>query len=125
MAFGVCTKIGIIRHFFVANTYGCIHLTLYFGLFQTGYSVVAACVVALRLKDKASSQVSSSTWREGVICLLIVACGGFSAGLCYRFSVSIVFLVVAVVVAILAMGALCFRQVSDHYVLLFNWLQDS
>ncbi|XP_034205787.1 cationic amino acid transporter 9, chloroplastic isoform X2 [Prunus dulcis] len=77
----------------------------------TGYSVVAACVVALRLKDKASSQVSSSTWREGVICLLIVACGGFSAGLCYRFSVSIVFLVVAVVVAILAMGALCFRQV--------------
>ncbi|XP_021834652.1 cationic amino acid transporter 9, chloroplastic [Prunus avium] len=77
----------------------------------TGYSVVAACVVVLRLKDKASSQVSSSTWREGVICLLIVACGGFGAGLCYRFSVSIVFLVVAVVVAILAMGALCFRQV--------------
>lgn len=124
MDFGVCTKIGIIGHFFVASTFRCIHLTFFFGLFQTGYSVVAACVVALRLKDKASGQVSS-TWREGVICLLIVACGGFGAGVCYRFSVSIVFLVVAVVVAILAIGALCFRQVSDQYVLLFNWLQDS
>ncbi|RXH93375.1 hypothetical protein DVH24_013951 [Malus domestica] len=77
----------------------------------TGYSVVAACVVSLRFKDKAANEVSSSAWREGVICLFIVACGGFGAGVCYRFSASIVFLVLTVVVAILALAALCFRQV--------------
>lgn len=86
-------------------------------LVQTGYSVVAACVVSLRFKDKAANEVSSSAWREGVICLFIVACGGFGAGLCYRFSASIVFLVLTVVVAILALADLCFRQVSEQYVL--------
>ncbi|XP_024032825.1 cationic amino acid transporter 9, chloroplastic isoform X2 [Morus notabilis] len=32
----------------------------------TGYSVVAACVLSLRWKDKTSSQISSSSWREGI-----------------------------------------------------------
>ncbi|XP_061995595.1 cationic amino acid transporter 9, chloroplastic isoform X1 [Rosa rugosa] len=76
----------------------------------TGYSVVAASVVALRLKDKASSQVSSTSWREGVICLFIVACSGFGAGVFYRFNTSFIFMVIAVIVAILALCALCFRQ---------------
>ncbi|KAL6125841.1 hypothetical protein ACLB2K_073892 [Fragaria x ananassa] len=41
---------------FAFNKSGHLHLTTYHGFLQTGYSVVAASVVALRLKDKASSQ---------------------------------------------------------------------
>ncbi|PIA50338.1 hypothetical protein AQUCO_01300822v1 [Aquilegia coerulea] len=80
----------------------------------TGYSVVSACVVMLRLKDKGTSQVSSrwlSNWQEGVICLVIVACAGFVAGLSYRLSISFILLLVAVVIAILAAVALHYRQV--------------
>ncbi|KAE8038592.1 hypothetical protein FH972_011086 [Carpinus fangiana] len=77
----------------------------------TGYSVVSACVVALRWKDKTASQVSSSSWREGLICLITVACGGLCAGLFYRVNASFIFLILAVVVAIIASLALCFRQV--------------
>ncbi|KAG6786590.1 hypothetical protein POTOM_008196 [Populus tomentosa] len=80
---------------------------------QTGYSVVSACVLALRWKDKTASQFSSrwtSAWREGVLCIVTVACCGFAAGLFYRFSASFIFLVVAVVIAILATAALCCRQ---------------
>ncbi|KAG7025340.1 Cationic amino acid transporter 9, chloroplastic, partial [Cucurbita argyrosperma subsp. argyrosperma] len=76
----------------------------------TGYSVVSACVVTLRWKDRTASQVSSSTWREGVICLVVVACCGFGAGLFYRVGwpwVSIV----AAVFALLAAIALHFRHV--------------
>ncbi|KAH8516572.1 hypothetical protein H0E87_004790 [Populus deltoides] len=79
----------------------------------TGYSVVSACVLALRWKDKTASQFSSrwtSAWREGVLCIITVACCGFAAGLFYRFSASFIFLVVAVVIAILATAALCCRQ---------------
>ncbi|KAF3440093.1 hypothetical protein FNV43_RR18371 [Rhamnella rubrinervis] len=77
----------------------------------TGYSVVSACVVTLRWKDKTASQVSSSTSREGVICLLTVACSGFVAGLVYRVNVSFILLVLATVVGVLATAALHFRQV--------------
>ncbi|GAV82450.1 AA_permease_2 domain-containing protein/AA_permease_C domain-containing protein [Cephalotus follicularis] len=79
----------------------------------TGYSVVSACVIALRWKDKTASQVSLrwiSTWQEGVICLLIVACCGFSAGIIYRVGASNVFLLVAVVIALLAFAALFFHH---------------
>ncbi|XP_011015553.1 PREDICTED: cationic amino acid transporter 9, chloroplastic-like isoform X3 [Populus euphratica] len=79
----------------------------------TGYSVVSACVLALRWKDKTASQFSSrwtSAWREGVLCIVAVACCGFATGLFYRFSASFIFLVVAVVIAILATAALCCRQ---------------
>lgn len=100
----------------MANQYlASVHLTLYLGLFQTGYSVVSACVIALRWKDKAESQVSSrwtSAWREGVICLVIVACCGFITGLLYRLNASFIFMLVAIVIAVLASAALCFRQVS-------------
>lgn len=91
------------------------HLMLYFDLFQTGYSVVAACVVTLRWKNRTGSQVSSkciSSWCEGVICIFIVACCGFATGVLYRFGASFIFMIVAVVIAIIACAALCCRQVS-------------
>ncbi|KAF9617510.1 hypothetical protein IFM89_036714 [Coptis chinensis] len=80
----------------------------------TGYSVVSACVVMLRLKDKGASHVSKrwlSNWQEGVICLITVACCGFVVGLCYRFSFSLIPLFIAVVIAILSAAALYIRQV--------------
>lgn len=84
-------------------------------MFQTGYSVVSACVVTLRWKDKSSSQVCRrwiSSWREGVLCLIIIASCGFTAGAVYRFNASFVFLLVAVIAAIFATAALYLRQVS-------------
>ncbi|XP_075645916.1 cationic amino acid transporter 9, chloroplastic [Castanea sativa] len=72
----------------------------------TGYSVVSACVITLRWNDKTASQVLSSSWLEGVICLITVACCGFGAGLLYRVSASFIFLIVAVVVASIASLAL-------------------
>ncbi|WCJ22994.1 cationic amino acid transporter 9 [Euphorbia peplus] len=79
----------------------------------TGYSVVSACVVTLRWKDKTSSQVSfrrTSAFTEGVICILVVAFCGFGAGLFYRYGASFAFLIVAVVIAVLATAALYVRQ---------------
>lgn len=80
-------------------------------MFQTGYSVVSACVVALRWKDKTGSQVSSSAWREGVTCLIAIAICGFGAGVIYRYDASLIFLIFLIVVAIAASAALYFRQV--------------
>ncbi|KAG2669203.1 hypothetical protein I3760_14G023200 [Carya illinoinensis] len=77
----------------------------------TGYSVVSACVVALRWKDKTESQVSSSSWREGLLCLITVALCGFGAGLLYRVNASFIFLILAVIVGIIATLDLYFRQV--------------
>ncbi|KAK1262701.1 hypothetical protein QJS04_geneDACA018411 [Acorus gramineus] len=80
----------------------------------TGYSVVSACVISLRWKDKASSHLSAnwlSTRREGLICLIVVACCGFFAGLSYRFGASFIFIIVALFLAIAAVAALHFRQV--------------
>lgn len=84
-------------------------------LLQTGYSVVSACVITLRWKDKTTTPASGSrfsTWHEGVICLVGVACCGFLAGLCYRYNASFIFLVIAVLIAVVAAGALHYRQVS-------------
>ena len=78
---------------------------------QTGYSVVAAGVVTLRWKDKTASPASSSTWREGLICIMVVACSGFGAGLFYRFG-SLWVSMVAAVFALLASIALHLRHVS-------------
>ncbi|GLT39605.1 hypothetical protein SLA2020_137870 [Shorea laevis] len=78
----------------------------------TGYSVVAACVVTLRRKDK-RSQVSSrwiSAWCESVIYLIIVAGCSFAAGVLYRYSASFIFLIIVAVIAILACAALCLRH---------------
>ncbi|XP_040930280.1 cationic amino acid transporter 9, chloroplastic isoform X2 [Gossypium hirsutum] len=79
----------------------------------TGYSVVAACVVTLRWKNNTGNRVSSkciSTWCEGVLCIFLVACCGFAAGVLYRFGTHFIFMIVAVVIAIMACAALCFRQ---------------
>ncbi|GMI75817.1 cationic amino acid transporter 9 [Hibiscus trionum] len=79
----------------------------------TGYSVVAACVVTLRWKKRTENQDSSkcmSTWCEGVIWIVILACCGFATGALYRFGGSFIFIIVALVIAILACAALCFRQ---------------
>ncbi|OMP00735.1 Amino acid/polyamine transporter I [Corchorus olitorius] len=80
----------------------------------TGYSVVAACVVTLRWKNKTGNPASSkciSTWCEGVICLIIVASCGFATGVLYRYDASFFYIIVAAVIAVLACAALCFRQV--------------
>lgn len=82
----------------------------------TGYSVVSACVVTLRWKDKTARQVfgkSISSRAEGLICLIIVVCCGFAAGVFYRFGASFIFLIIAVVIAIFAAAALHFRQVYN------------
>lgn len=83
--------------------------------FQTGYSVVSACVIVLRWNDKKANQIPSrwtSASREGVICLVIIAACGFSGGLCYRLSSAYFFLLIPGVIAVLACASLCFRQVS-------------
>ncbi|OIW01163.1 hypothetical protein TanjilG_17720 [Lupinus angustifolius] len=77
----------------------------------TGYSVVSACVVALRWKDRANSQVSSSSKQEGVICLIAVAVLGFGAGLFFRYDASFIFLILTIVLALGVSFALVFRQV--------------
>ncbi|CAN1272208.1 Cationic amino acid transporter 9, chloroplastic [Linum perenne] len=80
----------------------------------TGYSVVSACVVTLRWNDKHEGQVSSrwaTGWHEGVICLVIVACCGFVTGVSYRYDASFIFMIIAVVIGAVSIGALCFRQV--------------
>nr|GMD71631.1 cationic amino acid transporter 9, chloroplastic [Ipomoea batatas] len=91
-------------------------LVLGIGLLQTGYSVVSACAVTLRWKDKNVDEVSTgfiSGRSEGIICLILVACCGFAAGALYRFGASFGFLVLSAVIAILAAAALHFRQVYD------------
>ncbi|KAK9757777.1 hypothetical protein RND81_01G185100 [Saponaria officinalis] len=83
------------------------------GLLNTGYSVVAACVLSLRFKEQSASQNSGrwlSKWAEGVIWLVVLACCGFTAGALYRFNASYFFLIIPVVVALVALGALYLRQ---------------
>ncbi|GAU16473.1 hypothetical protein TSUD_167050 [Trifolium subterraneum] len=83
----------------------------------TGYSVVSACVVVLRWKDRTNSQVSSSAKRrEGILFLITVAASGFAAGLLFHYRVSFIFVIVAIVVALGASLALHFRQVYGKSV---------
>ncbi|XP_057805505.1 cationic amino acid transporter 9, chloroplastic-like [Salvia miltiorrhiza] len=80
----------------------------------TGYSVVSACVVTLRWKDKSSSQISSkriSGRGEGIICLCTIACSGFAAGALFRIEASFIFITLAAVIAVLSAAALYLRQV--------------
>jgi APA family basic amino acid/polyamine antiporter len=102
---------------FLIDTYT-FQFNIIFGVpfLQTGYSVVAACVVALRLndkKDRESSNRWTSSWQEGVICLVIIACSGFGAGVFYRFSASVIFILLSVGVAVVASAVLHYRQVSS------------
>ncbi|CAJ2668909.1 unnamed protein product [Trifolium pratense] len=80
----------------------------------TGYSVVSACVVVLRWKDRTNSQVSSAKRLEGIIFLITVALSGFAAGLLFHYQVSFIFVIAAIVVAIGASLALHFRQNTHH-----------
>ncbi|KAM3226169.1 hypothetical protein ACQJBY_058694 [Aegilops geniculata] len=80
----------------------------------TGYSVVSACVITLRWSDKATNSRSLgniSIWQEGVFCLVIVALCGFIAGISYRFSYSIAFIIIAFLIALVGSFSLLFRQV--------------
>ncbi|KAI3693220.1 hypothetical protein L6452_33051 [Arctium lappa] len=82
-----------------------------------GYSVVAACVITLRWKDNVGNQVSATLMShrlEGIICIIVIACCGFAAGILFRYVVSALaylFLIVPMAIAILAAVALRFRQV--------------
>ncbi|XP_057435935.1 cationic amino acid transporter 9, chloroplastic-like isoform X2 [Lotus japonicus] len=76
----------------------------------TGYSVVSACVVVLRWKDKTTGQVSPSAKREGVICLIAVAVSGFIGGVSFRYDASPILLILAILVGAGASAALHFRQ---------------
>ncbi|XP_076888861.1 cationic amino acid transporter 9, chloroplastic-like [Bidens hawaiensis] len=81
-----------------------------------GYSVVAACVITLRWKDSIGSQISSTSMPrrgEGIICITVIACCGFGAGILFRIIVSpfaYIFLIIPIVIAILATTALRLRQ---------------
>lgn len=79
----------------------------------TGYSVVAACVLSLRFKEKSANQTSGrwfSRWTEGVLCLVALAGCGFAAGAMYRFGASYFFLIIPVFIAVVALAALYLRQ---------------
>lgn len=78
-------------------------------------------MITLRWKDKVSSQVSAkciSARCEGIICLVIIAFGGFLAGLCYRFSGSFIIIIFAAAMAILGAVAVQFRQVSTMILII-------
>ncbi|KAJ3680581.1 hypothetical protein LUZ60_016859 [Juncus effusus] len=83
----------------------------------TGYSVVSACVLTLRWKDRPNEirisklHLNVSSWCEGVICIVVIAISSFITGLCYRFGASWIFLILAFLVAVGAAAALHFRQV--------------
>uniref|UniRef100_A0A7N0UIB7 Cationic amino acid transporter C-terminal domain-containing protein n=1 Tax=Kalanchoe fedtschenkoi TaxID=63787 RepID=A0A7N0UIB7_KALFE len=80
----------------------------------TGYSVVAACVVAIRWKNKSRADASArgtAAWMEGTCCLVTIALCGFGAGVCYRYNGSFIILVVAGILAVSALSALYWRQV--------------
>lgn len=79
----------------------------------TGYSVVAACVVALRFVEKTGNQAPfrwSSRGVQGVLCLVSVALCGFATGVIYRFSAQYYFLAIPIAIAIAASAALYFRH---------------
>ncbi|GKB67443.1 cationic amino acid transporter 9, chloroplastic-like protein [Tanacetum coccineum] len=73
-----------------------------------GYSVVAACVLTLRLDDKVDTQISTTSMSkrtEGITCITVIACCGFAAGILYRYgasSLAYTFIVLPVAIAILA-----------------------
>lgn len=87
-------------------------------LLQAGYSVVAACVMTLRLDDTVDTQIATTSMSkrtEGITCITVIACCGFAAGILYRYGVSTLaytFLVLPIAIAILAAAGLQFRQAS-------------
>lgn len=80
---------------------------------------MSACVITLRWTDKPASQ-AFSRWQpnrmEGISCLVIISCCGFGAGLFYRLSAALAFPIIAIVIAVLAIASLFFRQVSEFQI---------
>ncbi|XP_047342034.1 cationic amino acid transporter 9, chloroplastic-like [Impatiens glandulifera] len=80
----------------------------------TGYSVVAACLVSLRWRDKTVHNLygrSISSRGEGILCLVVIAFSGFAAGVLYRFNASVFSMIVAAVIGAFATAALYWRHV--------------
>lgn len=96
----------------------------WFHLFQTGYSVVSACVIVLRWKDKTANQANSrwlSSRQEGVVLLVLVALSGFIAGLFYRVDAPLILPLAAVLVAVVSILALHHRQVRTLLYTIYDY----
>lgn len=81
----------------------------------TGYSVVSACVIMLRVKSDSQNDYGAlakgfTKWHEALMCILSVACCAFASGLCYRFGTYFIYPVVIAIMAILPATALHYRQ---------------
>lgn len=84
-----------------------------------GYSVVAACVMALRWDNNNNIDTQHSTnlmskRTEGITCITVIAFCGFTAGILYRYggsTLAYIFLILPLAIAILAAASLHFRQV--------------
>eukprot|EP01018_Ginkgo_biloba_P002488 Gb_00533 [translate_table: standard] len=81
----------------------------------SGYSVVSACVIMLRVKSDV--QIHGRTpakgwtkWREAVTSIFAVACCAFVSGLCYRFGTYFIYPVVLLIMAVFIAVALHYRQ---------------
>ncbi|XP_023756464.1 cationic amino acid transporter 9, chloroplastic [Lactuca sativa] len=86
-----------------------------------GYSVVAACVITLRLDDNIdiniNTQLSTNSMSKRTDCItsiIVIAFCGFTTGILYRFggsTLAYIFLILPLAIAILAAANLQFRQV--------------
>lgn len=81
----------------------------------TGYSVVSACVIMLRVKNDSQNHCGAlatgfTKWHEALMCILGVACCAFASGLCYRFGAYFIYAVILAIMAILPATALHYRQ---------------
>lgn len=81
----------------------------------TGYSVVSACVIMLRVKSDSPMDYGAlakglTKWHEALMCILGVTCCAFASGLCYRFGTYFIYPVIIAIMAILPATALHYRQ---------------
>ncbi|GLJ30648.1 hypothetical protein SUGI_0606990 [Cryptomeria japonica] len=81
----------------------------------SGYSVVSACVIMLRIKVDAQIQSEFpakgyTKWHEAVVCILGVACCGFASGLCYRFDSYFIYPVILIILAVFFAATLQYKQ---------------
>uniref|UniRef100_A0A0C9S7P7 TSA: Wollemia nobilis Ref_Wollemi_Transcript_7899_1996 transcribed RNA sequence n=1 Tax=Wollemia nobilis TaxID=56998 RepID=A0A0C9S7P7_9CONI len=81
----------------------------------SGYSVVSACVIMLRIKNdmQIQSGVHSkgfTKWHQAVVCILGITCCGFASGLCYRIGTYFINPVILMIVAIFLAAVLQYGQ---------------
>uniref|UniRef100_A0A0D6QZS5 Cationic amino acid transporter C-terminal domain-containing protein n=1 Tax=Araucaria cunninghamii TaxID=56994 RepID=A0A0D6QZS5_ARACU len=81
----------------------------------SGYSVVSACVIMLRIKNdmQIQSGVHSkgfTKWHQAVVCILGITCCGFASGLCYRIGTYFIYPVILIIVAVLLAAVLQYGQ---------------